>query len=877
MIKKYKTRMNIGNVMEFKKALESLRVEIPYRETVEKEAFREPIRVGSKDILNRFCIQPMEGCDGDARGNPSELTYRKYRRFAQGGAGMIWVEATAVVPEGRANPRQLWINRDSLEGFKRLVREIRDHALDEKGEKQDVFLVLQLTHSGRYSKPEGKAQPMIMHHSPVLDPTHGLKKDHPLVTDEYLDGLMEKFLEAAGYANECGFDAVDIKSCHGYLLHEMLSAFTRENSRYGGSYENRTRFFTETVQRVKNAIPDMVVTSRLSVADGYPYPYGWGMKTDESMEPDLAEPLRLIKTLRELGVEMVNVCIGNPYYNPNYERPYDFPIQGFDLPEEHPLVTLERNISLTSGIAKHFPGMTFVTSGTTWFRQMTMNVAARMLEDKSCQLIGLGRMGLAYPDFPNDFFKNGALSMGKVCITCSSCTQMMRDGMVSGCVIRDADTYAGLYYQGRLGNVEYVRDMADSCKNCWGGSCGPNCPAGIDVPGFIREFYNDNIKTAYEIMVKSNKLPETCSYTCPSEVLCEKTCTAGILGKNAVPIREIQKFITTQARKEGWTKIRAGSPTGKKVAVVGFGAAGISCAVTLVESGVSVTVYEATDYPGGTAEAVIPYERLPRDIFKKEVDSLGLLETGLFTIHYNTPLNESFTLDHVLETGVDAVFIGAGMCKTASLDLSPKPEGVYDAMDFLALNKKDGLIFHPDMRAAVVGGGNTAMDAVTSLKNRGLKNVYLIYRRSFNELPAWQEETRHALAMGVHFMILSQPVAYEGEQWLKGIRLSHTMLGEPDESGRARPILIPDSEYVLPIDLCVEATGQKVPEDFVHVLQGVAFRKGLIAVDADMRTSREKVYAGGDIINGGTTVVQAAGEGRKAAESILKTLLEGGV
>ncbi|MBN2558833.1 MAG: FAD-dependent oxidoreductase [Clostridia bacterium] len=876
MIKKYKSKMAIRNAGEFREALAGTGTHIPFDETIDAELFRAPLSISGKTIPNRFCIQPMEGCDGDDKGRPTDLTFRKYRRFAAGGAGMIWVEATAVVQEGRANPRQLWINKDSLESFKRLAGEIRANARNEKGEKQDTFLVLQLTHSGRYSKPEGKAKPMIMHHSPVLDPTHNLPADYPLVTDEYLDELIQKFVEAAGYAKECGYDAVDIKSCHGYLLHEMLSAFTRENSRYGGGYENRTRFFTETIKKVQESVPGLIITSRLSIADGYAYPYGWGMKAGGGSEPDLAEPKKLISKLSELGVGMLNICIGNPYYNPNYERPYDFPIQGFDLPAEHPLVTLERNVSLTSEIALAFPGMTFVTTGTSWLRQMTLNVGSHILRSGKGQIIGLGRMALAYPDFANDFFKNGYLGMGKVCITCSSCTQMMRDGMVSGCVIRDADTYAAIYYQGRLKNTEYVKDMADSCRNCWGGSCGPNCPADIDVAGFIREFYNDNTKKAYEIMTAKNKIPETCSYTCPAEMLCERTCTAGILGKNSVPISEIQKFIATKAREEGWTKIKAGKPIGKKAAIIGFGAAGISCAVTLIEAGVSAVIYEAADYAGGTAEAVIPYYRLPRDIFKKEVESLGLSETGLFEIHYNTPLNAGFTLDDIMKSGYDAVFIGAGMCKTASMGLEPRPEGVYDAMDFLYKNKTGALRLDEKITAAVIGGGNTAMDAVSSLKDKGVGNVYLIYRRSFNELPAWKEEIRHAMEMGVHFMILSQPVAYEGGSKLKGVRIAHTMLGEPDDSGRARPVVIPDSEYVLPVDLCVEATGQKVPVELIENLQGVVFRKGIIQVDENMMTSRDGVFAGGDIISGGTTVVQAAGEGRKAAEAIIRRFNEGG-
>ncbi|MCD6322447.1 MAG: hypothetical protein J7L77_05420 [Clostridiales bacterium] len=272
MIKKYKSRLVIKDTADFSKALADYNVDIPYSEKVDVTNFNKELVIGGKSIPNRLCIQPMEGCDGDNAGNPSELTYRKYKRFAAGGAGIIWLEATAVVPEGRANPRQLWIHRSNIDKFKKFVNDIRDNSYNEKGEKQNPYLVLQLTHSGRESKPTGKAEPMIAHHSKVLAYKHGLTDEYPLITDEYLDDLQDKYVEAAQLAKECGFDAVDIKSCHGYLLHEILSAFTRENSKYGGSYENRTRFLKTTIKRVIDEVPGIGVSSRLSIADGYEDP-----------------------------------------------------------------------------------------------------------------------------------------------------------------------------------------------------------------------------------------------------------------------------------------------------------------------------------------------------------------------------------------------------------------------------------------------------------------------------------------------------------------------------------------------------------------------------------------------------------------------------
>lgn len=453
MMKKYKSRM-IRDVEEFKNIQSELGVKIPFNVDLDTSNYKKPLEIYGKSLTNRFCSQPMESCDGDSKGNPSELTFRKYKRFAQGGSAMIWLEATAMVSEGRANPRQLWINKDSVEGFKKLVKEIRENALDENGEKQEVFLVLQLTHSGRYSKPTGKAEPIIMYHSPVLDPTHGLTKDYPLVTDEYLDDLQDKFVEAAELSIECGFDAIDVKACHGYLLHEMLSAFTREDSKYGGSFENRTRFMTETIKKIKEEVPKINITTRLNVADGYPYPYGFGMNTDGSHDTDMTEAVKLFGKLKELGVEIINVAIGNPYYNPYYERPYDFPIEGFELPKEHPLISLERNINITAELARKCPDMKLITSGTSWLGHLNMNVGDYLIENNFTDMLGLGRLVLANPNYANEFLTTGELKRNRLCITCSRCTQMMRDGMVSGCAMRDSKVYNSIYNEGRRKSKE---------------------------------------------------------------------------------------------------------------------------------------------------------------------------------------------------------------------------------------------------------------------------------------------------------------------------------------------------------------------------------------------------------------------------------------
>ncbi|MCX6621422.1 MAG: NADH:flavin oxidoreductase, partial [Acidobacteria bacterium] len=217
----------------------------------------EPIVLGSRRIPNRMVVLPMEGCDGAADGSPEELTFRRYRRFAAGGSGLLWFEATAVVPEGRANPRQLWIHEGTVESFARLVEESRRAARERHGESHAPLLVLQLTHSGRYSRPGAAPAPIIAHHSAFLDPVHNLPADYPLITDEALERLEDAYVQAAIQAHRAGFDAVDVKACHRYLVSELHASHTRSNSRYGGSFENRSRFFRNVVGKIRDAVPGL--------------------------------------------------------------------------------------------------------------------------------------------------------------------------------------------------------------------------------------------------------------------------------------------------------------------------------------------------------------------------------------------------------------------------------------------------------------------------------------------------------------------------------------------------------------------------------------------------------------------------------------------
>lgn len=422
----------------------SLGIDIPTQDDT-ANLFTPLTLAGGEVIPNRFVVHPMEGFDAEADGSPGPLAFRRYARYASGGAGLIWFEACAVVPEGRSNPGQLYIHRNNVENYRNLVAHTRKTAEDFFQSRGKPLCILQITHSGRYSKPEGKPKPIIAHHSPVLDPPLGLPGDYPLVSDEYLDGLQDKFIEAAKLAAAAGFDGVDVKSCHRYLFSELHASFTRENSRYGGSFLNRTRMLREIVTRIKAEIPELIVTTRLNVYDAIVHPYGFGVSASDKDMPDLAEPKQLISMLSNAGVPLLNHSVGNPYFEPHHGRPYDLPVIGASLPASHPLEDTAKYIHITGEIQEAFPDLPVVGGGYSWLRQYIPNVTAALIAQKKTSLIGLGRSSFAYPDSIRDLRDKGKLDPAKVCITCSKCTQIMRDGGKTGCVIRDKEIYLPEY------------------------------------------------------------------------------------------------------------------------------------------------------------------------------------------------------------------------------------------------------------------------------------------------------------------------------------------------------------------------------------------------------------------------------------------------
>ncbi|MDI9470178.1 MAG: flavin oxidoreductase/NADH oxidase [Bacillota bacterium] len=438
-------------------ALAELELDLPLREDL--SVLATPLVIGHRRAANRLAVQPMEGCDGTEDGRPGELTIRRYRRFAAGGAGLIWFEATAVREDGRANARQLLLTRETLDSYRELVADIRRSAREAGG--PDPLIILQATHSGRYSKPGGIAAPRIAYHHPIFEAEKRLP-DSAIMSDGELDDLLPFYGEATRLAAEAGFDGIDIKACHRYLISELLSAFERPG-RYGGSFENRTRFLREAIRLANAAAPaGFLVASRINLYDGYPWPCGWGVAPEPagSVDPDLTEPNRLIRELYDdFGVRLLNLTIGNPYSNPHVNRPFS---GGPYDPPEHPLAGIRRHVSCAQALRRAVPEMRTVLSGISWLRSFAPLLAAGVVADDVVDFAGFGRLAFANPSFAREILTDGRIDRRRVCVACSRCSQLMRAGSVAGCPIHDREIYGSIY---RRDVLESDRDIAGMVSN----------------------------------------------------------------------------------------------------------------------------------------------------------------------------------------------------------------------------------------------------------------------------------------------------------------------------------------------------------------------------------------------------------------------------
>ncbi|MHA1274323.1 MAG: oxidoreductase [Promethearchaeota archaeon] len=439
---------NYKTLNHLKIKIKELNLNIPINPEI--EILQQRVKFKDKFIPNRLAIQPMEGYDAKLDGSPSSLTHRRYMRYARGGCGLIWFEATAISEDCRSNQHQLYLSEDNNSEFKKLVIEVRENCnktLRSLGFKNQCFLILQLNHSGRYSKNKNQPYPIRAYSNRKLDDAKNIsEKEGKIISDEELEELEDIWVNKIKLAYEIGFDGVDTKACHGYLIHELLCARNRKNSKYGGkNLLNRSRFLFNIIKKTSKVLSnssEFYITPRLSIYDGIPYPNGFGVKVlKQDNFPavvDLSEPLKIIKMLYSNGVKLINITIGNPHYKAHLTRPYDVPIQGYSPPNEHPLISVNRLLNLTAEIKKNIPkDIVIVGSGYSYLRQYAGYVAAALIHENKVDICGFGRMAFANPDFPKQIFEKGEIDKKKVCITCSKCSGLMRLGKKTGCVIRD--------------------------------------------------------------------------------------------------------------------------------------------------------------------------------------------------------------------------------------------------------------------------------------------------------------------------------------------------------------------------------------------------------------------------------------------------------
>lgn len=431
-------RFHYKTLEEVKERAEELKVYLPFSSST--DILKTPLKVGNVTFHNRMGIAPMEGADSLEDGSPSDYTIRRYVNEAIGGSALIWFEAISIVPEGRSSKTQLLLTEENVESYKRMNEKIKEAGRKANG--FEPYLIMQANHSGRYSNPDNRPAPMIAYRHPQLE-QYRASDDSCIVTDDYLKSLEESFGKAALLAKKAGFDAVDIKSCHGYLLAELLSAYDRPGQ-YGGNYENRTRLLKNGIKAAKVwEDENFQVTCRLGIYDGYEYPWGFGVSEGSGLKPDLKEPIRLVKELYgNCGIQMMNLTMGNPYATTHVTRPFDM---GKYEPEEHPFTGIGRMIAGIGEVKKAVPEMVIFGSAPTYLRQFADLYTAGAVEEGFCDGMLFGRMAFADPDYANEIIKNGRIDPKRVCMTCGKCGDLIRAHKPTGCVIRDPKTFMPFY------------------------------------------------------------------------------------------------------------------------------------------------------------------------------------------------------------------------------------------------------------------------------------------------------------------------------------------------------------------------------------------------------------------------------------------------
>lgn len=452
----YRRIASIQTAEDFRNYLAEIKADIKFDEQLQSgpdAPLAQPITLaGGCKVGNRFCILPMEGWDGTVDGRPSNTTVRRWQNFGRSGAKLIWGgEAVAIREDGRANPNQLMISEKNLKSLAALRKKLMDTHRECFGRHDDLYVGLQLTHSGRFACPHRNdlAEPLILYHHPLLDRKYRLQPEVEPIPDNEIERLISDFVNAARLAQRAGFAFVDIKHCHGYLGHEFLSAVRRKGS-YGGNFENRTRFLRAATAGIRSEAPGLEIGVRLSAFDFIPFRAGQdGVGEPEAsgdlrydcafggattgLEIDLTEPKKFLELLSELEIELVCITAGSPYYNAHIQRPALFPPSDGYLPPEDPLVGVARQIEVTAKLKQHQPQLIVVGSAYSYLQEWLPNVAQHTVRTGRADFVGLGRMVLSYPELPAHVLEGRTLQKKRLCRTFSDCTSAPRNGLISGC------------------------------------------------------------------------------------------------------------------------------------------------------------------------------------------------------------------------------------------------------------------------------------------------------------------------------------------------------------------------------------------------------------------------------------------------------------
>ena len=740
----------IHSLAELHAEIERLGLDIPLDENLPRLA--APLTVGNRSVPNRLCAQPIAGGDAQPDGSPSTLTGRRYRRYAEGRFGLIWMAKTALGSPEKAG--QLCLNDETVGAFREMMTALR-----------------------------------------------GCTGDTPLIVIQLASAQAEAIIRGALLAKEAGFDGVDLQ-CPRELLPDVLA-------------------------RVRENVPDLLLATRLTAYEGMRG--GFGVSANDYRKLDSSEPIRFVQSLHANGLALLNVTSASPGLRGS-ERGMRG-ISDAEQPDEHPLMTLDRQISLARTLREAVPGLPVVGSGFSWLRQFAPQVAAGAIRDGTMDFVGLGRGALAHPSAPAEIFDKGRMQPDSTCMICFACSQLREQGEAVGCVLRDAETYGATYRQMRRFDADTLLGGAARCHLCEAAPCVTASPTRTDIPTFIQAFRNGDEARAYEIIRARDPLPELTSRFSPAWLESEGACIETTLAGTPVPILDLQYTIAWRARERGATGVRVPTgASGKSIGVVGGGPTGIAAAIRLIELGHTVHLYEQTDRLGGVPERVLARHRGLAGP-KAEIDAIleSALDAGRVHIHFGATLGKDLDLAN-LHASHDAILVAVGLWKERSLGTA---RGVIGALDFLEMTRHTV----PE-RVAILAGGDSAMDAARVVQARGAKEIFIIFSGPRSSMH-WHMPESWFATPGVQAMMNWQPLGYVMDHAgnVSGVRLRHSDL---------------NVETTLAVGMVIEAMGLEADD----------------AIRPALACEAGRIYTAGALVNGGASVGRCVAEGLAIADTI---------